>query len=170
MKTRELRSLRKSGLSFNGNFIGMAMICSGGPGKIEHRNASSPKRIMRIRQEMMFKTVLSGILCLYIFFLGGCGSDKETAFPEKPLRLRVGNPMLVRQANPLADYSYSIFAMLTTHETLVRFNSAMEPVPQLAKSWESSPDAKQWKFDLTEDALWHDGKPVTAADVKFTFE
>lgn len=125
---------------------------------------------MGIRQEMMFKMVLAGVLCLCLFFLGGCGPDRETASPEKSLRLRFGTPMQVRQANPLADYGYSIFAMLTTHETLVRFNSAMEPVPQLAKSWESSPDAKQWKFYLTEGALWHDGRPVTAEDIKFTFE
>jgi peptide/nickel transport system substrate-binding protein len=78
--------------------------------------------------------------------------------------------MEVRQTNLLADYGYSIFAMLTTHETLVRFDSAMAPVPQLAQAWESSPDAEEWKFYLREDALWHDGRPVTAEDIKFTFE
>ncbi len=124
---------------------------------------------MGIRQEIRFKTVLTGI-CICLLFLGACGSDREAAAPEKALRLRIGTPMEVRQANLLADYGYSIFAMLATHETLVRFDSAMAPVPQLAQAWESSPDAKEWKFYLREDALWHDGRPVTAGDIKFTFE
>lgn len=111
-----------------------------------------------------------GILFVAWLFSPGCGPGMETSDNGNPQELRIGTPMRVRQANLLADYSYSIFAMLTTHETLVRFNSAMEPVPQLAMSWESSPDATQWKFHLVENAVWHDGKPVTAEDVKFTFE
>jgi peptide/nickel transport system substrate-binding protein len=42
--------------------------------------------------------------------------------------------------------------------------------PNLAKSWEISEDAKTFTFHLHENATWHDGEPVTAADVKFTFE
>jgi peptide/nickel transport system substrate-binding protein len=43
-------------------------------------------------------------------------------------------------------------------------------VPDLAESWEISEDAKTFTFHLHENAMWHDGEPVTAADVKFTFE
>jgi peptide/nickel transport system substrate-binding protein len=43
-------------------------------------------------------------------------------------------------------------------------------VPDLAESWEISDDAKTFTFHLHENAMWHDGEPVTAADVKFTFE
>nr|NJM04784.1 hypothetical protein [Desulfobacula sp.] len=124
---------------------------------------------MRIKEKPRFRKLWAGI-CLCFLLLGGCGPDREGAAPEKALRLRIGTPMEVRQTNLLADYGYSIFAMLTTHETLVRFDSAMAPVPQLARSWESSPDAREWKFYLREDALWHDGRPVTAEDIKFTFE
>lgn len=43
-------------------------------------------------------------------------------------------------------------------------------VPWLAKSWNISEDGLQYTFDLEEDVLWHDGKPLTAEDVVFSFE
>jgi len=125
---------------------------------------------MRITRRFEIKTALLAVLCICLAMCIGCGSDGENSAADDSRRLRIGTPMQVRQANLLADYSYNILAMLATHETLVRFDSAMRPVPQLAKSWEVSPDGRQWRFHLVSGALWHDGRPVTAADVKFTFE
>jgi peptide/nickel transport system substrate-binding protein len=42
--------------------------------------------------------------------------------------------------------------------------------PELAESWEFSPDSLSITFFLKKDALWADGAPVTAADVRFTWE
>lgn len=41
-------------------------------------------------------------------------------------------------------------------------------IPDLADSWEVSPDATTFTFNLNPAAVWHDGEPVTAADVEFT--
>lgn len=43
-------------------------------------------------------------------------------------------------------------------------------VPQLACSWELSPDQMTYTFHLRKDVLWHDGVPFTADDVKFSFD
>jgi peptide/nickel transport system substrate-binding protein len=40
--------------------------------------------------------------------------------------------------------------------------------PQLAVSWEGSPDGKAITFKLREGVTWHDGKPFTAEDVAFS--
>jgi peptide/nickel transport system substrate-binding protein len=42
-------------------------------------------------------------------------------------------------------------------------------VPSLAESWETSPDGLAITFRLRE-AAWSDGRPVTAEDVRFTWE
>ncbi|HET9225912.1 MAG TPA: ABC transporter substrate-binding protein [Thermoanaerobaculia bacterium] len=42
--------------------------------------------------------------------------------------------------------------------------------PLLAKSYEWSPDHKTITFHLREDAVWSDGVPVTAEDVRFTWQ
>ncbi len=43
-----------------------------------------------------------------------------------------------------------------------------QPKPWLAKSWQVSPDGKTWTFQLHK-ATWQDGKPLTSADVVFSF-
>jgi peptide/nickel transport system substrate-binding protein len=42
-------------------------------------------------------------------------------------------------------------------------------VPLLADSWEISSDGLRYRFALDPKATWHDGKPVTADDVVFSF-
>jgi peptide/nickel transport system substrate-binding protein len=41
--------------------------------------------------------------------------------------------------------------------------------PRLAASWTWAPDSSHIAFHLNPRARWHDGKPVTASDVRFTF-
>jgi peptide/nickel transport system substrate-binding protein len=42
-------------------------------------------------------------------------------------------------------------------------------IPQLARSWSWSSDSLRISFNIDVRAKWHDGKPVTASDVRFTF-
>ena len=53
---------------------------------------------------------------------------------------------------------------------LTRKNEKFEPVGDLAESFESTPDYKNWTFKLRNSIKFHNGKPFTAADVKYTFE
>ena len=42
--------------------------------------------------------------------------------------------------------------------------------PELAQSWTVAPDGSSVTFRLRPDAVFHDGSPVTAADVKWSFD
>lgn len=42
--------------------------------------------------------------------------------------------------------------------------------PELAESWEVAADGMSCTFKLRKDAIFHDGKPVTARDVKWSFD
>jgi len=44
------------------------------------------------------------------------------------------------------------------------------PAPGLADFWERSDDGLVYTFHLNPKATWHDGRPVTAADVVFSFQ
>ena len=59
---------------------------------------------------------------------------------------------------------FLIFQPLVTYEA----NSCSEIIGGLAAQWEHSPDWKTWTVELRPDARWHDGVPVTSADVAFT--
>lgn len=53
---------------------------------------------------------------------------------------------------------------------LVALDETGEPRPDLALRWQLSEDGMRARFELAPNAAWHDGRPVTADDVKFTFE
>jgi peptide/nickel transport system substrate-binding protein len=53
---------------------------------------------------------------------------------------------------------------------LVRLGPGTTYQPDLASSWSSDDAGKVWTFTIRDDAVWHDGQPVTAEDVVFTVE
>src|ERR1700752_2997229 len=57
-----------------------------------------------------------------------------------------------------------------TYNQLVRFDPDMNPQPELAESWQISPDGLTWTFKLRQGVKFHDGQEMTSADVKFTFD
>ncbi len=79
----------------------------------------------------------------------------------------VGSP---RAINPLLSFSSDLDRDLTglIFQGLVTLNERGEPVPDLAESWEISPDEKDITFRLRSGVRWHDGAPFSAADVVFT--
>jgi peptide/nickel transport system substrate-binding protein len=55
-------------------------------------------------------------------------------------------------------------------DTLWHFDPNLVPTPQLAESYEVSEDGKVYTIHLVKNATWHDGQPVTAHDVVFTWQ
>lgn len=53
---------------------------------------------------------------------------------------------------------------------LVKLDADKQIIPDLARTWKSSDDGKSITFDLVKNAKWHDGKPLTSKDVKYTFD
>jgi peptide/nickel transport system substrate-binding protein len=65
--------------------------------------------------------------------------------------------------------AYTVF--YSTYDLLVNLSQQdLSPSPGLAESWEQSSDGLTWTFHLRQDATWHDGQPVTANDVEYTYD
>lgn len=56
------------------------------------------------------------------------------------------------------------------YEGLVAYGPGSTLEPRIAKSWEISADGRTYTFHLDRTATFHDGRPVEAADVKWTWE
>lgn len=69
---------------------------------------------------------------------------------------------IFKQTDAEKDVSKLIFS------SLIKYNSKMEIIPDLAEKWEIAPDGKTYTFHL-RDANWQDNQKVTADDVVFTF-
>lgn len=78
------------------------------------------------------------------------GSEPDTGFDPTTGWGRYGSPLF--------------------QSTLLKRDDDLGIVNDLATSYEVSEDGKQWTVKLRNDAKFSDGKPLTAEDVKFTFE
>src|SRR5688572_14942803 len=56
------------------------------------------------------------------------------------------------------------------YDGLTRINPDLTVGPELAEGWEISEDGTSYMFVLREGVTFHDGTPLKASDVKFTFE
>ncbi len=73
--------------------------------------------------------------------------------------------------NPLfAETVYDSEIWSQVFEGLTRTDPNFEPQPALALDWDVSDDYLTYTFYLDETAKFHDGEPVTAHDVKYTYE
>src|SRR2546428_1000333 len=88
--------------------------------------------------------------------------------------LSVGN-----EETPLYDMHQTSFggvyaATAPAYNCLVRTSPydpmALEVVPELAQSWDISPDGQTITFHLHQGVKWHDGMPFSSADVVYTIE
>lgn len=52
----------------------------------------------------------------------------------------------------------------------LRMDAQWKPQPYLAERWELSTDNRSVTLHLRKDAVFHDGRPITAEDVKFSLE
>ena len=73
--------------------------------------------------------------------------------------------------NPGITTGFNVHAVTgSMFNGLVELDDNANPHPDLAESWRVSDDSTQYTFHLAEGVRWHDGEPMTSADVKFTFE
>lgn len=59
--------------------------------------------------------------------------------------------------------------LMMQYDTLMQFDASGEPQPWLAESIETNDDLTEWTITLVDGVTWHDGEPLTIADVEFTF-
>jgi peptide/nickel transport system substrate-binding protein len=72
------------------------------------------------------------------------------------------NPITSSAGYDIELINYALFT------PLVQYDENLEVQPYLAESWEIQDDTAV-VFQLRRDVRWHDGQPVTAHDVEFTF-
>ncbi|WP_132056930.1 ABC transporter substrate-binding protein [Halorussus amylolyticus] len=103
--------------------------------------------------------------------LGILGLDAETDDPDR-LDLVTTDDRLTKNLNPLASEfrNRGTFVGLLYDSLGRRYDGEVRP--WLAADWEWSSEGGRpaARVDLREDLTWHDGEPLTADDVAFTYE
>src|SRR6185369_15708314 len=96
----------------------------------------------------------------------------EAAAPEGQLTYAFHVTLAPRWLDPgETESAITPFKVLyAIHDALVKPMPGGQTTPCLAESWSVTPDGTSYTFVLRQNIKFHNGEPVTAEDVKFSFE
>ena len=79
-----------------------------------------------------------------------------------------GSPDSLNPGNGLLSEAYVLYELV--YDTPITINQAGEFVPELATDWSVSDDGLTWTMTIRDDAVFHDGTPLTAEDVAYSMQ
>src|SRR6266705_2430361 len=94
------------------------------------------------------------------------------AAPEGTLTWGVHTTLATRWLDPSDTEAFitPFMVLYAIHDALVKPMPAGDNTPSLAESWTVSKDALTYEFVLRKGVKFHNGDPVSAEDVKFSFD
>jgi ABC-type transport system substrate-binding protein len=113
------------------------------------------------------------LISMALVVIAGCQPSTDNfGFPPGATVLRLANNDDVPSLDPAAGYDTASWTFeQAIFDTLVRYGDAdVELHPEVATSWESSPDGTVFTFHLRKDVRFSNGRAVTADDFKFGIE
>jgi len=115
----------------------------------------------------MYKRFLMILAAAVVLGLGAHTADAQ----KRGGLLKFATPSVKPGLDPARTSTgdgYMLTAMIFSN--LTRVSHELKAEPQLAHKWEANADSSVWTFHLRKDAKFTNGRPVTAGDVKFSFE
>lgn len=126
----------------------------------------------------MRKNLKLAFLTAFCLVVTACGKKEQTTQTTKPetkttkavTELNYGITSSPEgKFNPLfANTQYDTNVNKLVYDSLLKLNSKIELEPSMAEKYEISEEGKKVVFTLKDGLKFHDGKPVTSKDVKFT--
>jgi len=117
-------------------------------------------------QSLLIRFVLMTLLLLPMF------AQPATAAPEGTMTWGVHVTLAARWLDPSDTEAFitPFMVLYALHDALVKPMPGGDNTPSLAESWTASKDGLTYEFVLRKGVKFHNGDPVTAEDVKFSFE
>src|ERR671930_579177 len=94
------------------------------------------------------------------------------AAPEGTLTWGLHVTLATRWLDPSDTEAFinPFMVLYAIHDAVVKPMPAGDNTPSLAESWSQSRDGLTYEFVIRKGVKFHNGEPVTAADVKFSFD
>ena len=122
---------------------------------------------------MLVPSILSRVLTLTLLLtMSGGVPATPAAPPDGTLAIGVHVTLVSRWLDPGETEALitPFMVLYTLHDALLKPMPGNISAPSLAESWTLAKDGVTYEFVLRKNAKFHNGDPVTAEDVKFTFE
>jgi len=115
---------------------------------------------------------VGSVLAVAVVALVSLAASTPSAAPTGQMTWAVHFTLAPRWLDP-GENEGSITPFLTfyaVHDAMLKPMPGGPTTPSLAESWKASADGLTYDFVLRANAKFHNGEPVTAEDVKFSFE
>src|SRR5262249_6964848 len=111
-------------------------------------------------------------LAVVLLVLLATATPAPAASPDGTLTIGVHVTLVNRWLDPGGTEALitPFMVLYALHDALVKPMPKNIMTPSLAESWTASKDGLTYDFVIRKNAKFHNGDPVTADDVKFTFE
>ena len=108
---------------------------------------------------------------LLLITVGVFGLFAYAQEPQYGGTLVIGSSQTFKDLDPrICNDVYSMYVVNAVFDELLTLDpETLKPAPYVAKSWEISEDGAEITFYLHEGIKFHNGEPLTAEDVAFTF-
>ena len=119
----------------------------------------------------MKKSPIGGlaVAALVAVTVAGCASTTTPSDTDKE-SVTIGLNVSLASLQPMSAFSREEqYVIANVFDTLVQYEDG-EYVPELAESYEISEDQLTYTLELRDDVTFHNGEPLTADDVKYTFD
>src|SRR5262249_32657961 len=102
----------------------------------------------------------------------GTGTGGSAGTPVKGGTLKLASQAPAAAVNPLTVSDAGGLCMLAQTGEVLTFdnNMALQLQPMLATKWTPSKNGSVWTFTLRPNVKFHNGQPMTADDVVYTFQ
>ncbi len=122
-------------------------------------------------RRVMARLLLIGLALVATGAPGGA-PGAAAAGPEGTLTWGIHVTLASRWLDPAETEALAtpFMVLYAIHDALVKPMPAGPTTPSLAESWSASKDGRTYEFVLRKGARFHNGEPVTADDVKFSFD
>lgn len=112
--------------------------------------------------------LLFALITVFHYSCQGANNKNKNIKAKDTLNINIGTePSSLDWSLATDATAYTI--LNNVMEGLTRFNSDYKPEPALAVSWDMSRDGRVYTFNIRDNVLWSDGRPLSARDFVYSW-
>jgi peptide/nickel transport system substrate-binding protein len=128
-----------------------------------------------VRGQFTKKQLSKGLISFLILLILSCSPDNHNVPQDGPPAY--GDVIMMASIGDASNLIPMLASDSASHEVagfiyngLIKYDKDYNIVGDLAESWDITDEGKVIRFHLKKGVKWHDGKPLTAHDVLFTYK
>ena len=126
-------------------------------------------KLTRMKKTLLL--LMTVVICLALTACGGGADQSSSGATGTNVAVYADLYSPIDNWDPSANFDQGIVTLHNLYETLLRYDPKADSFTNvIAESYTKSDDGLTWTFKIRQGMLFHDGTPVNAEAVKFSFD